>query len=62
MQAVIRARGGNTEILNTKVRPTNRYSYSNKKGGCGLIAQNDIHRSLFHNEAGSLPFVIVIRM
>jgi hypothetical protein len=33
-----------------------------KKKGCGVSWQNDIHRSLFHNEAGSLPFVIVIRM
>jgi hypothetical protein len=33
-----------------------------KKRGCGLVAQNDIRRSLFHNEAGSLAFVIVTRM
>jgi hypothetical protein len=33
-----------------------------KKRGCGLVALNDIRRSLFHNEAGSLPFVILISL
>jgi hypothetical protein len=27
-----------------------------------LVAQNDIRRSLLRNEAGSLPFVILIRI
>jgi hypothetical protein len=35
---------------------------TNKKGDVALVAQNDIRQSLFHNEAGSLLFVILIRM
>jgi hypothetical protein len=44
----------------SKVGPTNKYS--NKKRDVALVAQDKIRRSLFHNEAGSLPIVIVIRM
>jgi hypothetical protein len=40
----------------------NRYYMVIKKRDVALVVQNDIRRTLFHNETGSLPFVILIRM
>jgi hypothetical protein len=44
----------------TKVWSPKRWS--NKKRDVALAAQNDIRRSLFHNEAGSLQFIILKRI
>jgi hypothetical protein len=58
-----------TEKIKTRSKPTPSENFNshplvitNKKGDVALVAQNDIRQSLFHNEAGTLLFVIFIRM